>query len=73
MRSTIVPAIVTGVLIMMIAVVFRSILHKSIDVVPLYLVPIFFYIGYLTGKSSKVWIATTLVITVALTMLYALS
>jgi len=68
-----VPAVVTGVLIILIAVVFRSILHKSIDVVPLYLVPIFFYVGYLTGKSLKIWIAITLVITVALAIFYALS
>ena len=66
------PVVVTVVLIILIVVVFQSIIHKSLDVVPLYLVPIFFYVGYLTGKLPKVWIGITIVITVALAILYAI-
>ena len=67
------PTIITGGLIILIAVVFRSILHKSPDAVPLYLVPIFFYIGLLTSRSPKAWIGITVAITVALAILYALA
>jgi uncharacterized membrane protein YccC len=67
------PTVVTGALIIIIAVVFRNVLHKSPDVVPLYLVPIFFYIGYLTGKSPKAWMGITIAITASLAILYALS
>ena len=67
-----IPAVITSALIIALAVVFRNVLHKSLDVVPLYLVPIFFYIGYSTGKSFKVWIGMTIAITVALAILYAL-
>lgn len=66
-------AVITGALIIGIAVVFRNVLHKSPDMVPLYLVPIFFYIGYLTSKSPKTWMGITIAITVALAILYALA
>jgi len=40
---------------------------------PLFLVPIFLYVGYITGKASlKVWIGVTVAITLALSILYAL-
>jgi len=65
---------VTAVLTLVVAVVFRSVLNEPQDVVPLFLVPIFLYTGYITGKASpKVWIGVTVTITLALAILYALS
>lgn len=65
---------VTAVLTLVVAVVFRSVLNEPQDVVPLLLVPIFLYTGYITGKASpKVWIGVTVTITLALAILYALS
>jgi len=43
MRSEMKAAIVTAVLIMGIAVLFRSVLNKAQDVVPLFMVPAFVY------------------------------
>jgi len=38
-------AIVTAVLVMGIAVLFRSVLNKAQDVVPLFMIPAFVYMG----------------------------
>ena len=73
MRNAFIPALVVAALIIVIAVIFRSVLHKSLDVVPLFLVPVFFYVGYLTAKSAKAWLLTTVAVTAALAVLYALS
>ena len=65
--------IVSAVLTLAVAVVFHSVLREPHPVVPLFLVPIFLYTGYLTGKASpKVWIGVTVVITLALSIVYAL-
>jgi hypothetical protein len=64
---------VAAVLTLGVAVVFRSALGKPQDVVPLYLVPVFLYMGYITAKAPKLWIGLTIVITVALVILYALT
>ena len=73
MRDEAKAAIVTGVLIFACAIVFKSVLAKSQNVVPLFLVPVFFYFGYVAGQRGfKVWLAGTLAITIALGILYAL-
>jgi hypothetical protein len=72
MRRAFIPAIVTAVLILAIVVVFKNILHKPSEVVPLFLVPALLYIGYLTSKLPKVWMLTTIAITVLMAILYAL-
>jgi len=73
MTEKLVIPIVSAVLALAVAVVFRNILNVSQDVVPLFLVPIFLYVGYITGKASlKVWIGVTVAITLALSILYAL-
>jgi len=65
--------IVTAILTLAVVVVFHSVLNEPQDVVPLFLVPIFLYIGYITVKASpKVWIGVTVAITLALALLYAL-
>ena len=65
--------IVSAVLALAVAVVFRSVLNEPQDVVPLFLVPIFLYTGYITSKASpKVWIGVTVTITLALSIVYAL-
>ena len=65
--------IVSAVLALAVAVVFRSVLNEPQDVVPLYLVPIFLYTGYITGKASPmVWIGVTVATTLALSIVYAL-
>ena len=73
MTEKLVIPIVSVVLALAVAVVFRNILNVSQNVVPLFLVPIFLYVGYITGKASfKVWIGVTVAITLALSILYAL-
>jgi len=65
--------IVSAALALAVAVVFRSVLNEPQDVVPLFLVPIFLYMGYITGKANpKVWIGVTVAITFALSIVYAL-
>lgn len=73
MRDEVKAAIVTAVLIFAFAIVFKSVLAKPQNVVPLFLVPAFFYFGYVAGQRGfKVWLAGTLAITIALGILYAL-
>jgi hypothetical protein len=70
MKSNLIPVTVTVVLTVLLAVIFKTLLHKPLDVVPLYLVPIFFYIGHLTGKSPETWAGITVAVTVVLVLLY---
>jgi hypothetical protein len=64
------PVMITIVLTALIVLVFRVLMHRSLDVVPLFLVPIFFYIGYLTSKSNEIWMGVTIAVTVVLVLLY---
>jgi hypothetical protein len=73
MRDEVKAAVVTAVLLLACAIVFKGVLAKSQNVVPLFLVPLFFYFGYVAGQRGfKVWLTGTLAITVALGILYAL-
>ena len=64
--------IVAFVLPLLLAIFFKNVVHKSQDVVPLFLVPILLWTGYITGKAgAKTWIGITLLITVAMAILYA--
>lgn len=67
-----IPA-VTAVLTLAVAIIFRSVLNEPQNVVPLFLVPILLYTGYITIKAGPmVWIGVTVAITLALAILYAL-
>ena len=73
MRNELKAAIVTAVLIIGIAVLFRSVLNKAQDVVPLFLIPAFVYMGYtIAAAGFKAWLILTLAVTTALVVLYAL-
>ena len=72
MKSNMMPVLVTVVLTLIIVFVFKTVLHRPLEVIPLYLVPIFFYIGYLTGKSYEIWVGITVAVTVVLVLLYVL-
>jgi len=64
--------IVTFVLLLLLVVFFKNVVHKPIDVVPLYLIPIFLWIGYITGRvGTKLWMGMTLFLTLAMAILYA--
>jgi hypothetical protein len=64
--------IVVFVLLLLLVIFFKNVVHKPIDVVPLYLIPIFLWIGYVTGRvGAKLWIGMTLFITLAMAILYA--
>ena len=66
-------AIVAAVLVVGLAIVFKSVIHKPLDVTPLYLIPPCLYVGHITGKAgAKVWIGVTLFITLAMAVVYAL-
>ena len=73
MEETVKLAIVTAVLIMLVTIFFKNIVHKPQDVVSLSSVPMYLYIGYLTGKigGARVWMGTMLFITLAMVVLYA--
>jgi len=59
-------------LIMIVAVLFSSVLNKSQEVVPLFLVPAFLYAGYAISEAGfKAWAVMTIAITVLLVLLYA--
>jgi len=65
-------AIVVFVLLLLLVIFFKNVVHKPIDVVPLYLIPIFLWIGYVTGRvGAKLWMGMTLSITLAMAILYA--
>ena len=64
------PVLITTALVLLIVLVFRMLLHRSLDVVPLYLVPVFFYIGNLTGRVSEIWAGITIAVTAILILLY---
>ena len=49
MKSNMMPVLVTVVLTLIIAVVFKTVLHRPLDVIPLYLAPIFF-ISVISGQ-----------------------
>jgi hypothetical protein len=73
MRNELKAAIVTAILILGTAVVFRSVLNKAQDVVPLFLVPAFLYAGYgIASAGFKAWLTLTLAVTLALAIVYAL-
>ena len=65
--------IVALVLPLLLVIFFKNVVHKPLDVVPLYLIPIFLWIGYIIGKAGavKAWIGITLLITLAMAVLYA--
>jgi len=64
--------IVTFVLLLLLVIFFKNVVHKPIDVVPLYLIPIFLWIGYITGRvGAKLWMGMTLSLTLAMAILYA--
>ncbi|MCK9356450.1 MAG: hypothetical protein M0R22_04785 [Dehalococcoidia bacterium] len=66
-------AIVAAVLTIGIVFVFTSVLHKSQDVVPLFLVPVFLYAGYAVATAGlRIWLGLTLAVTLGLTILYAM-
>jgi hypothetical protein len=68
-----VPEGTVVILTLGVAVVFRSLLQKPQDVVPLCLVPAFFYISHVADKAGpRLWLAATTAITVLLALLYAL-
>ena len=72
LKKLLIPGI-TVVLTLAVAVVFSSVLNEPQDVVPLFLVPVFLYTGYITGKASpRIWMVVTVSITLALAILYAL-
>jgi len=65
-------AIVVFVLLLLLVIFFKNVVHKPIDVVPLYLIPVFLWIGYvIRGAGTKVWFGITLFITLAMAILYA--
>ena len=66
-------AIVTAALVLGVAVLFRTVLDKPTEVVPLFLVPVFLYMGYVIAPVGfRAWLILTLVVSVALTLLYAM-
>jgi len=74
MVEKLVMPVVTAVLTLAVAIIFRSVLNEPQGVVPLFLVPIFLYTGYITVKAGpKAWIGVTVAITLALAILYACS
>ncbi len=73
MRNEIRAAVVTAILTSAIAFVFTSVLHTSQNVVPLFLVPVFLYVGYTVATGGfKLWLAVTLVVSLSLALLYAM-
>jgi hypothetical protein len=74
MRDEVKAAIVTVVLIIAVVVVFTLVLSKPQNVVPLYLVPVFAFFGFVASlQGLKVWTIGVVVITIALGILYALT
>lgn len=74
MKDEVKAGIVAAVLIMGVAVLFSSVLNKPQNVVPLFLVPAFLYAGYAVNSGGfKMWAIMTVVLTVLLAVLYALS
>jgi hypothetical protein len=73
MKNEFKAGILAAGLIMIVAVLFSSVLNKSQEVVPLFLVPAFLYAGYAIGEAGfKAWAVMTVAITVLLVLLYAL-
>ena len=63
--------VVAFILPLLLAIFFKNIVYKPQDVIPVSLVPIYLWMGYITGKGgAKVWIGVTLFITLALAALY---
>jgi len=72
MKDEMKTAIVAAVLMMGLVILFKNVIHKPSDVTPLYFIPMFLYIGYITAKAgATVWIGMTLFITLAMAVLYA--
>lgn len=64
--------LVAMILPLLLAIFFKNIVHKSQDVVPIFLVPILLWIGSITGKTgARAWISVTFIISVAFAVLYA--
>ena len=73
MKDEFKAGIVAAILIMAVAVLFSSMLNRSQNVIPLFLVPAFLFAGYAVGSAGfKAWAAMTIAITVLLALLYAL-
>jgi hypothetical protein len=66
-------AIVAAVLTMTVTIFFKNIVHKPQNVVSLSSIPVFLFTGYIIGTygAAKVWIGTTLFITLAMAAFYA--
>ena len=72
MKDEIKTAIVTAVLMIGLIIIFKNVIYKPLNVVPLYFVPVFLYIGYITRRfGAKCWIGWTLFLTLAMAVLYA--
>jgi hypothetical protein len=64
--------IVAFVLPLLLVIFFKNVIHKPMDVVPLFLVPILLWVGYgMREAGAKVWIGLTLFMTLAMAILYA--
>ena len=73
MKNEFKAGVVAAILIMAVAVLFSSVLNRSQNVVPLFLVPAFLFAGYAVGEAGfKVWAAMTMALTILLAVLYAL-
>lgn len=73
MKDEFKAGIVAAILIMGVAVLFSSVLNRSQNVIPLFLIPALLYAGYAVGNAGfKVWAGMTIAITVLLALLYAL-
>ncbi|MCK4454244.1 hypothetical protein KAU51_02760 [Candidatus Parcubacteria bacterium] len=64
--------IVAFFLPLLLVIFFKNVVHKPVDVVPLYLIPILLWVGYgIREAGAKAWIGITLLITLAMAVLYA--
>jgi hypothetical protein len=66
-------AIVAAVLTMGVTIFYKNIVQKPQDVVSISSIPTLLFVGYLLGTfgAAKVWIGTTLFITIAIAAFYA--
>jgi len=66
-------SIISAVLMIGVAVLFATVLHKTQNVVPLFLVPLFLFAGYAVSKGGfKLWVILTTIVTTLLAIVYAL-
>lgn len=73
MKDEFKAGLVAAALIMVITVLFSSVLHKSMNVVPLLLVPALLFAGYASAQGGfRTWLILTLAISISMAVLYAL-